>query len=30
MSAINFYNQRFQMKLTPQEKQQLVAFLNSL
>ena len=27
---VNFYNQRFQMNLTPKEKQQLVAFLNSL
>src|SRR3569833_744961 len=30
LDAVNFYNQRFQMNLTPQEKQQLVAFLNSL
>jgi len=27
---VNFYNQRFQMKLTEQRKQDLVAFLNSL
>jgi hypothetical protein len=27
---INFYNERFQMNLTEQQKQQLVAFLNSL
>ena len=30
LDAINFYNQRFQMSLTPRQKQQLVAFLNSL
>jgi cytochrome c peroxidase len=30
LDAVNFYNQRFQMKLTPKQKQQLVAFLNSL
>lgn len=28
--VVNFYNQRFQMNLTEQEKAQLVAFLNSL
>jgi len=28
--VVNFYNQRFQMNLTDQEKAQLVAFLNSL
>jgi cytochrome c peroxidase len=27
---VNFYNQRFQMNLTDQEKAQLIAFLNSL
>ena len=27
---VNFYNQRFQMNLTEQQKRQLVAFLNSL
>ena len=27
---VNFYNQRFQMNLTDNEKQQLIAFLNSL
>jgi cytochrome c peroxidase len=27
---VNFYNQRFQMNLSDQEKQQLIAFLNSL
>jgi cytochrome c peroxidase len=27
---VNFYNQRFQMNLTDKEKQQLIAFLNSL
>ena len=27
---VNFYNQRFQMNLTDQEKSNLVAFLNSL
>jgi cytochrome c peroxidase len=27
---VNFYNQRFEMNLSDQEKQQLVAFLNSL
>jgi cytochrome c peroxidase len=27
---VNFYNQRFQMNLTEQEKTQLIAFLNSL
>jgi cytochrome c peroxidase len=27
---VNFYNQRFQMNLTNEEKQQLIAFLNSL
>ena len=30
LDAVNFYNQRFQMNLTPKEEQQLVAFLNSL
>ncbi|MGB8660680.1 MAG: hypothetical protein WCD34_09685 [Candidatus Acidiferrum sp.] len=28
--VVNFYNQRFQMNLTDQEKRQLIAFLNSL
>jgi cytochrome c peroxidase len=28
--VVNFYNQRFQMNLTDQEKMQLIAFLNSL
>jgi cytochrome c peroxidase len=28
--VLNFYNQRFQMNLTPSEKKQLIAFLNSL
>jgi cytochrome c peroxidase len=28
--VVNFYNQRFQMNLSDQEKRQLVAFLNSL
>ena len=27
---LDFYNQRFQMNLTSQEKEQLIAFLNSL
>lgn len=27
---VNFYNERFQMNLTPKEKQQLIAFLSSL
>jgi len=27
--VLNFYNQRFQMNLTPTEKRQLIAFLNS-
>lgn len=27
---VNFYNQRFQMNLTSEEKEQLIAFLNSL
>ena len=27
---VNFYNQRFQMNLTEEEKSQLIAFLNSL
>jgi len=27
---VNFYNQRFQMNLTDEEKAQLIAFLNSL
>jgi cytochrome c peroxidase len=30
LEAVNFYNQRFQMNLTQQQKEQLVAFLNSL
>ncbi|HEV7715220.1 MAG TPA: hypothetical protein VGO53_06480 [Steroidobacteraceae bacterium] len=30
LDAVNFYNQRFGMKLTPEQKSQLVAFLNSL
>ena len=30
MDAVNFYNQRFQMNLTAREREQLVAFLNSL
>ena len=30
LDAVNFYNQRFQMSLTSKQKQQLVAFLNSL
>jgi cytochrome c peroxidase len=30
MQAVNFYNQRFQMNLTQEQKTQLVAFLNSL
>lgn len=30
MQAVNFYNQRFQMNLTNQQKADLVAFLNSL
>jgi cytochrome c peroxidase len=30
MQAVNFYNQRFQMNLTQKQKEQLVAFLNSL
>jgi len=30
MQAVNFYNQRFQMALTEEQKAQLVAFLNSL
>ena len=29
-NVVNFYDQRFQMKLTAQQKEQLVAFLNSL
>jgi hypothetical protein len=28
--VVNFYNQRFQMNLTQQQEQQLIAFLNSL
>ena len=28
--AVNFYDQRFDMKLSEQQKSQLVAFLNSL
>jgi hypothetical protein len=27
---LDFYNQRFQMNLTEEEKEQLIAFLNSL
>jgi len=30
LQAVNFYNQRFQMNLTDQQKTDLVAFLNSL
>jgi cytochrome c peroxidase len=30
LQAVNFYNQRFSMKLTDEQKRQLVAFLNSL
>ena len=30
LQAVNFYNQRFEMKLTEQQKAQLVSFLNSL
>ena len=30
LEVVNFYNQRFQMNLTPQQKAELVAFLNSL
>jgi hypothetical protein len=30
MQAVNFYNERFAMNLTPEQKRQLVAFLNSL
>jgi cytochrome c peroxidase len=30
LEAVNFYNQRFAMNLTAQQKQELVAFLNSL
>ncbi len=30
MQAVNFYNQRFQMNLTDEQKADLVAFLNSL
>jgi cytochrome c peroxidase len=30
MQAVNFYNQRFQMNLTQEQKAQLVAFLNAL
>jgi cytochrome c peroxidase len=30
LQAVNFYNQRFAMNLTEQQKHQLVAFLNSL
>ncbi|HEX3915199.1 MAG TPA: hypothetical protein VHW71_16995 [Steroidobacteraceae bacterium] len=30
MQAVNFYNERFSMSLTPSQKRQLVAFLNSL
>jgi cytochrome c peroxidase len=27
---VNFYNQRFQMQLSEEQKQDLIAFLNSL
>jgi cytochrome c peroxidase len=30
LQAVNFYNQRFDMKLNRVQKSQLVAFLNSL
>jgi cytochrome c peroxidase len=30
LQAVNFYNQRFAMNLTEEQKQQLIAFLNSL
>jgi cytochrome c peroxidase len=30
LQAVNFYNQRFSMNLTEEQKRQLVAFLNSL
>jgi cytochrome c peroxidase len=30
LQAVNFYNQRFSMNLTQEQKVQLVAFLNSL
>lgn len=30
MAAVNFYDKRFQMRLTHRQKEQLVAFLNSL
>ena len=30
LQAVNFYNQRFAMNLTEEQKRQLVAFLNSL
>jgi len=30
LEAVNFYNQRFAMNLTDDQKRQLVAFLNSL
>jgi cytochrome c peroxidase len=30
LEVVNFYDQRFQMNLTPQQKIELVAFLNSL
>ena len=30
LQAVNFYNQRFAMNLTEEQKHQLVAFLNSL
>jgi cytochrome c peroxidase len=30
MQAVNFYNERFTMNLTDQQKLQLVAFLNTL
>jgi cytochrome c peroxidase len=30
LDAVNFYDQRFEMKLTQEQKSQLVAFLNTL
>ena len=30
MDAVNFYDQRFGMQLTEEQKSELVAFLNSL
>ena len=30
LEVVNFYNQRFQMNLTPRQKTEVVAFLNSL